>query len=218
MAINKAKTSLGTKVVLIFLIVAFVTSFVSIGAGLFGGGEKGAADTPSASTDPLSSINERHQPTVSGLTTQLQSDPENYDLLVQLGNAYFDWASELRQASQATTSTAGADAPMWISAKDAYARALAIRDDDPATNVDYAITLFYSGETNRAIEVATKVTKAKPDFAQAWFNLGIFNEAIGRPADALAAYKKAVALDAEGAEVGNIGYAKERVTQLEAAN
>ncbi len=216
MAINKAKTSTGTKAVLIFLIVAFVTSFVSIGSGLLSGGT-GGNQTPTSGTDPLASIDARHQPTVSSLTSQLQSDPNNYELLVQLGNTYFDWASELQQASQATTSTAGADGPVWVAAKDAYSRALAVRDDEPGVNIDYAIALFYSGETDRAIEVASSVAETTPDFAPAWFNLGIFSEAVGRSADALTAFKKAVELDPNGSQV-NIGYAKERVTQLEAAN
>lgn len=214
MALNKSQTSVGMKIVLIVLIVAFVASFVSIGAGLFSGGQ--TTTTTPTSTDPLATVNAQYQPTVAALTNSLQSQPESYTALVSLGNTYFDWAAAVQQASQNTTSAVGADQPLWVSAKDAYGRALNVQKGEPSVQVDYAITLFYTGETTAAIKTATTVTKETPDFAPAYFNLGIFNKALGENAKALAAFKKAVELDGEGKQI-NVEYAKTQLQELESA-
>lgn len=215
MAINKAKTSVGTKVVLIVLIVAFVASFISIGAGLFSGGQ--ATGTQPTGTDPLAAVNAQYQPTVAALTSSLQSQPESYTALVSLGNTYFDWAAAVQQASQTTTSAVGADQPLWVSAKDAYSRALEVKKDEPPVTVDYAITLFYTGETTKAVKIATDVTKQTPEFAPAYLNLGIFYRALGQNDEALAAFNQAIKLDPDGKQT-NTEFAKTQVQELKSGN
>ena len=214
MALNKAQTSVGMKVVLILLIVAFVASFVSIGAGLFTGGT--TTTNQPTSTDPLTAINAQYQPTVAALTNTLQSQPESYTALVSLGNTYFDWAASVQQQSQTSTAAVGADQPLWISAKDAYTRALKVEKGEPAVQVDYAITLFYTGDTNNAVAIATTVTKDSPEFAPAWFNLGVFYRALGQNDKAVASFNQALKLDPEGTQI-NAEFAKSQVQELESA-
>lgn len=210
MALNKAQTSMGTKIVLILLIVAFLMSFISIGAGLFGGNAGTGTQT---ATDPISVANQKYQPAVAALTSQLQSEPESYTVLVSLGNTYYDWANELTQASQNNTAAAGNAALSWNAARDNYAKALKVQDDDPNVSTDYAITLYYTGDTNAAITEVNRVIKENPTFAPAYFNLGVFNQALGKNAEAYAAFKKTVDLDAQGQQT-NVAYAKQQVEAL----
>lgn len=209
MALNKAQTSLGVKVILIFLIIAFVASFIPIISGAFSGGNT-QTTTQAGSLD---SINQQYQGTVQSLTTMLQSEPESYTVLVNLGNTYFDWAAQIQQASQTTSSAVGADQPMWVAAKDAYRRAIDVKAGEPTVVVDYAITAYYSGDTNEAIKSAESVAKANPEFAPAQFNLGIFYKALGDNQKALAAYEQYLKLDPKGTQ-GDLNFAKQEIASL----
>lgn len=210
MAIDKRNTPIWMKVVLIILAVVFVFGFVAVAANPFGGPD---ATTPT-STDPLAQINAQYQPTVAALTEQLQGDPENYTNLVSLGNTYFDWAAGTQQIAQQNPQAVGADQPLWIAAKDAYGRAVVIRVDEPPVLVDYAITLFYTGETDKAIEMAGTALEVDADFAPAYFNLGVFHAAKGETDKATAAFSRAVELDPEGQQT-NVEFAKQQLQQLE---
>lgn len=212
MALNKANTSFGVKAVLVLLIVVFVASFIAVGTSGLGGG-KTDTNTPAAN-DPLASIDAQYGPTVQSLTSQLQSDPTSYTALVALGNTYFDWAAQTQQASQNNTSTAGADLPLWNSAKDAYARAVAVKPGESPVVVDYAIASFYTGDTDGAVKLAEQVTKDDADFPPAWFNLGIFYSALQRNDDAVEAFEKYLELDPKGTQGGNPDFAKQQIEQL----
>ena len=212
MAINKAQTPVWMKAVLVVLAIVFVFGFISIGASPFmTDATQQQTTTPAAGS--LDAVNQQFQPTVSALTAQLQSDPESYTVLVSLGNTYFDWAAQLQQASQTTTANVGADQPIWVAAKDAYSRALAVKEGESPVTVDYAITLFYTGETTKAIKTATDVTKADPEFAQAYLNLGIFNKVLGQSEEALANYEKFLELDPDGA-TGNTEFVESEIAAL----
>ena len=80
--------------------------------------------------------------------------------------------------------------PLWLSSKDAYAKAVKIKAGDPAVETDFAIVTFYSGETTAAIVIGERVTKAKPDFSQVWLNLGVFYASSGQTAKAIAAFER----------------------------
>lgn len=215
MALNKAQTSLGVKIVLIMLIVAFVASFIPLFGSVFSSGTDTTNQPGQLST--LETIGQQFQPTVSGLTSQLQSDPESYTVLVSLGNTYFDWAVQVQQASQTDSAAIGADQPLWVAAKDAYRRALAVQAGEPPVAVDYAITLFYTGETNEAVKQAEQVTKDTPDFGPAYFNLGVFYNALSESAKAVAAYEQYLKLDPDGARGGDPAFAKSEVERLKSA-
>lgn len=212
MAIDKRNTPVWMKVVLILLAFVFVFGFVAVAANPFGG----SGTTTPTSADPLAQINAQYQPTVAALTSQLQSDPANYANLVSLGNTYFDWAVATQQAAQQNSQVTGADQPLWVAAKDAYSRAVAIQADEPPVLVDFAITQFYTGETDKAIETANTALEIDENFAPAYFNLGVFYSAKGETDKALASFTRAVELDPEGQQT-NAEFAKQQIEQLGSA-
>lgn len=213
MAIDKSNTPTWVKVTLIVLIVAFVSSFVVIAANPFGSGTTATTNTQTGANS-LSALDQQYQPQVAALTSQLQSQPESYTVLVALGNTYFDWAAGKQQASQTSTAAAGADQPLWIAAKDAYSRALVIRKDESPVRVDYAIAMFYSGDTTGAIAEAEGVIKDDPKFGPAPFNVAIFYRALGQNDKSLAAFQRYLEVDPEGKTGGDPAFAKAQIEEL----
>jgi tetratricopeptide (TPR) repeat protein len=170
------------------------------------------ATTPAATVEQ---VNAQFQPGITALTAIVASDPTSYTANVNLGNAYFDWAQTLstpaQGASQISTAAAAAVGPLWLSSKDAYAKAVKIKPGDPAVETDFAIVTFYSGETTAAIAIGESVTRTKPDFAQVWLNLGVFYSAIGQNAKAIAAFENYVKLDPKGQ---NVSFAQDQIKAL----
>lgn len=210
MAINKANSPVWVKVTLIVLIIAFALSFVIVAANPF----SAPTTDQTAATTTTSESDTQFQGTVAALTSQLQSEPESYTVLVSLGNAYFDWAAQKQQESQTSTSAVGADLPLWSAAKDAYSRAAAINDTEPAVMTDFAITLFYTGDTTNAIKVAEAVLKIDPNFSPAHFNLAIFYQATGENDKAIASFEEYLKLDPNGENGGSPDYAKQQISAL----
>ncbi len=156
------------KVVLIILIVAFVSMFVGTGiSGLF---TSTGSQSTTQTADPVQQINSQYQPQVDALAAVVASQPTSYTALVNLGNAYMDWSSALLQSSQNAT----APAMQFLGARNAYQQALKIKKDDPQVLGDYAVVLYYSGETTSAIAAGQEAVKIDPKLATAWFNLGNF--------------------------------------------
>jgi len=106
---------------------------------------------------------------------------------------------------------------LWISAKDTYAKAIKIKPGDPALTIDYAIATFYSGDTAGAIAIAVPISESNPTFAQAWLNLGVFYQASGESAKAIAAFSEYLKLDPTGKQ-GNADFAKEQLDILKKAS
>jgi len=216
-AINKSNSPAWVKVTLIVLIVAFVASFVVIAANPFGAGTPANTGEATGTAGAASAADTQYQGQVAALTTQLQSDPQNYATLVSLGNTYFDWAAAKQQEAQSAPSRAGGDLPLWIAAKDAYSRAIAIQGNESPVSVDYAIASFYSGDTTTAIATAEGVVKSDPTFGPAPFNLGIFYQSLGENEKALTAFESYLEIDPTGKTGGNPDFAKQQVTALKSA-
>lgn len=212
MALDKSRTSLGVKIVLVMVAVSMVAYLVPTLFGLFSS-TGSSADSASGTTDASAQIAQKYTARVAANDERLRSDPATYAVLVDQGNAYFDWGMDVVQAAESNQALRGADAPMWVAAKQFYERALAVDSKDPNVNVDFAIATFYSGDPAKAVVIATDVTKKQPDFAPAWFNLGVFYAGLNEPAKAYAAFQKSIDLDPEGKNT-NIAYAKEQLEAL----
>ena len=214
MGINKSSTTLSMKIIISLLIIAFVSMFLYGGIAslieLFKGNPNQQAST---ATDPVAAATQSYQPKIEALGALVESEPTSYTPLVNLGNAYFDWALELGKASKTSTAAVAAMGPLWNSAKDAYGRAVKVQPGDPSVTIDYAIATYYSGDATSAISIAEPVTKSNPTFALAWMNLGQFYESVGQPTQAIAAYQQYLKLDPDGKQ-GDAGFAKTRVTEL----
>jgi tetratricopeptide (TPR) repeat protein len=214
-AIDKSRTSLGVKVVLVLVALAMVSYLVPSLFGLFGSSGS-SSTTNTASGDVLGQIAQKYTATVAANDAALRSEPTSYTVLVSQGNTYFDWGMAVIQAAGSNQALQGTEQPMWLAARQFYERAVAIQKE-PAVSVDLAIAYFYSGETTKAIGVAGTVSKEQPDFAPAWFNLGVFYANQGDNAKAIAAFEKSLVLDPQGKNT-NKDYATQQLAALKGSS
>ncbi|MEW5806708.1 MAG: tetratricopeptide repeat protein [Acidobacteriota bacterium] len=107
-----------------------------------------------------SSISEMQQPPehidimqeIESLKKLLQQDPSNYAALVRLGNLYFD-------------------AVKFPQAIEYYAKAIAIKDDDPNVFTDLGICYRNTGDPRKAIEFFEKANQKDPSHWQSLYNI-----------------------------------------------
>ena len=216
MALNKAKTSVWVKTLIVVLIVAFISMFMYSGiSGLFDLFKNSGSSTPTSTVDPVTAINQEKQPTVDALKQLAASEPTSYTAQVNLANAIYDWAQALSRPasgqSQLTTAAMVAAAQQWSNARAAYDAATKLKAYDPSVQTDRSIATFYSGDATAAVKIVRTVTTKTPTFAPAWLNLAVFYDQAGNSLQALVAYKKYVALDPKGS---NVSYAQQRIKAL----
>ncbi len=114
---------------------------------------------------------------INQMETLLADDPDNLDILVSLGNAYYDINEPQRSIEY-------------------YERALAIMPDAPHVLVDCGAMYRQLGQAEKAIELFRKAIEIDPQLPQAYFNLGAVlrmeqDDAVG----AALAWKKYLELD-----------------------
>ena len=210
MAIDKKRTSVWMKTVLIFVAVAFVASIVL--PAFIGWGDPSPQDSGASETGlVLEQIAASHAPAIAAGTAQLDASPEDYDVLANLGNTYYDWGFQIVNA---LGQGSGYDLPMWVSATVYYERALAVQPGDPNVQVDMAIAYFYAGDTARAIEVAEAVFEESPEFAPAYYNASIFYRTAGRIDEAVTVLERYLELEPEGSSADA---ARQMLSELEGA-
>ena len=218
MSINKSNTSTGMKIVIIILIVAFVLLFSYGGIAGFVdlfSNKNQVANTPTV--DPVTAIKNQFDSRISAFDNALASAPTSYTLLVNSANAHFDYAQQLSKASQTATAAMAPAIEQWSLARDAFAKAVKVRKPlENSVGVDYSITLFYSGDTTSAIKAAVAVRQADPNYAPAYYNLGIFYQAARNPTFAIAAFQRYLALDPKGT-IGSPDYARQQLQSLGAS-
>lgn len=88
------------------------------------------------------------------LLAKLQSDPSNPDLLVSLGNLYYD-------------------AQQYPSAIGYYTRALSLRPADPDVRTDMGTAYWYMGSADQAIIEFNRALTDRPNNPNTLFNLGL---------------------------------------------
>jgi tetratricopeptide (TPR) repeat protein len=216
MAMNKSRTSTTTKVLIIILIVALVGGVLLAGTGgimgLFGGGNPAGQTTagqPAATS--YEGIAAKHQPNIQANQAAVASNPKNYQLLVTLGNGYFDWALEVQ--SQPSLAQQGLHIPLWTTSAGFYERALAsTKTLDPPVATDLSVAYHYGGQNPKAIALITKVLKADPTLPQAVINAGQFYESAAQTATAVSYYRKLTTL--KGADPQSVTFAKSRIAEL----
>jgi tetratricopeptide (TPR) repeat protein len=219
MAINKSHTTPFVKGVIIAIAFLFILAMVAAAFSGLGGTYSGtptASQTASQSTTAtVAALAQAAQPAIQAREASLTADPKNYALLVQQGQAYFDWAQSVLQATQAQLQASpGAprqDTPYWKLAIPYYRRALSIKTGDPNVMTDYSTALFYSGDTTTAISVGVAVQSLVPTFTPVAFNLGIYYESTGQNAKAKAAFQDYLRLAPNGP---NAAAAKQELTKL----
>ena len=139
-----------------------------------GGGLPGAAPgaMPTGPALPSAEVQAR----ITQLEATLLADPKNHDAWVALGNDYFD----SHQAQKAV---------------DAYAKALALKPEDPDVLTDQGVMYRHLGQFDKALASFQKANKAQPTHIQSLFNMGIVYSAdLHKPAEAAKAFNKVIAL------------------------
>ena len=213
MSLNKSNTSPFMKIVIIVIIISMVMLFLA-------GGVTGiiALFQPSPQTakvDPIVALRTQYDPQIQALTTVLASEPTSYTLLVNLANAHLSYAQELQNlTSEQSTAALEPLGQQLTLARDTNAKAVKANQKPESPGlVDFAITTYYSGDATAAVKIAEGVIKKDPTFAAAFYNLGIFYEAVNQKDLAISAYQKYVTLDLTG-QNGNMDYALAQLKAL----
>lgn len=132
-----------------------------------------------------------------------------YDELVKRANDQLDSGYQLLQQSKDPAFSADA-VPYFQAADKVYAAAWKKQSNDPNVATDWSYTIFYSGDTQRAITKTQEIVARWPDFQPAYHHRGLFlwmaaMNAFGKQggtaegqklaAEAKSALEKAVSLD-----------------------
>lgn len=124
--------------------------------------------TGSIPTEFQNLLSEQQQRALQALTT-LETEPEDAEALLAMGNFYFDAVTNAQQAGDRSSvvqySRQGAKY---------YDRYLQVETGDNDARADMASLLFYAGQTDRAIQQVGTVLEDDPNHVNGNFNLGIF--------------------------------------------
>lgn len=134
MAVNKSATPMWMRVVIVIVALSFVGMLIPVVFAGFGGGGSGAADE----TELFES---KYQPRVDSALAAVKTNPQNPDIVAQVGHAYYEWAAEIFQSGQQTAAI-----PIWKSAVSYYDQALALRPDDDIVLGNKAFALYYAAD------------------------------------------------------------------------
>ncbi len=91
---------------------------------------------------------------VVALEQASRDDPNNADVKIQVGNAYYD-AGQYQKAAQA------------------YEDSLRLRPENPGVETDLATCYHELGQDDKALSILDHVLQYQPNFPQALFNKGI---------------------------------------------
>lgn len=204
MAIDKSRTSPLMKAGIITLAALFVLGIGGAGLASLGSCSSapllpGGATTATTSTESTQTIAAKYAATVQALDASLTVEPKNYSLLLEQADTYFSWASDVQQTLPSTETPLAN--PLWATARGYYARAVSVVATDATTFGDYAITLFYSGETTAAITAGEKARTLDPKLTQNLYNLGNYYATAGETTAAISAFKAYISADASGSLV-----------------
>jgi len=123
---------------------------------------------------PLHSA-EAVRPFAAPMLTLLEKDPRNFDLLVSLGNLYYD-------------------NHVYPEAIEYYTRALAEMPDDVHVRTDLGTAYWYSGSAEKAVAEYERSLAILPNHPQTLFNLGIVRlQGLKDPAGAVRAWEQLLA-------------------------
>ena len=148
---------------------------------------------------------------VADLESQLESDPENAETLLATARACSSWGSSVMMlAADDEEATHGTE--LMQRAVDYYDRYLEFENASDA-RTERAMCEYYLGDTETATADLEAVTTDDPEYAPAWYDLGLLYEGQGMSDEALAAYQKAVELDPDD-EQGVGSNAQSRIDEL----
>lgn len=130
---------------------------------------------------------------VDDLESQLEEDPENAETLLATARACSSWGTSVMMLA-ATDDEASHGTELVQRAIGYYDRYLAL-DNASDARVERAMCEYYLGDAETATADLEAVTTDDPEYAPAWYDLGLLYEGQGLTDEARAAYQKAVELD-----------------------
>ena len=216
MAINKARTSLPMKIMIIALAVVMAL-FILLPTltGLFNQSaatSNQASSTTTSTAGSAEQIAQEYTGTVAAYDAMLKKNPKDYTILVSEGNTYFDWAIKVQQTPALATQQT--QIPLWKKASGFYERALAATKTlDPQVATDLSTTYHYTGQDQKAIALIKRVLAVAPNLPQAVLNAGIFYESVSDTATAIATYTRYQSL--QGATPDSLTFVKQRLAGLQ---
>jgi tetratricopeptide (TPR) repeat protein len=211
MAIDKSRTSAGMKAIVIVIIAAFVLFVAFTALASLDSSSTGSQNTATDTINPqLDQFAVNAQSVIAQAQQTLAKKPKDYTSLKTIGDAYSDWAFNVKKVSPSS----GLDVLLFQQAIAYYQRALALKPSVSAVRTDMAVAQFSSNETAAALATIDSVRARDPKFAPAAFNAGIFYGSLGQNAKALSAFDAYLKLEPTGTNAQN---AKDFITQLKAA-
>jgi cytochrome c-type biogenesis protein CcmH/NrfG len=121
----------------------------------FAADQGASGSNPSAGEQPTAEQMKKMADTQAApLLQQLQADPKNADLLVKVGNVYYD-------------------TQQYLPAIDYYQRALKAQPANTSVRTDLATAIWYTGDADAAIAEFNKALAYEPNKANTLFNLGV---------------------------------------------
>ena len=151
---------------------------------------------------------------VADLESQLEEDPENAETLLATARACSSWGTSVMMLA-ATDDEASHGTELVQRAIGYYDRYLAL-DNASDARVERAMCEYYLGDAETATADLEAVTTDDPEYAPAWYDLGLLYEGQGLTDEARAAYQKAVELDPDD-EQGVGTNARSRIDALTGA-
>lgn len=162
--------------------------------GTSGTGTSTGATSSSSQLSSVDEVNATYGKAEQQLQAQYDADQTNPSALLNLANGYFDWGTAVMNVAKTDADNQHV--------KDLFQKAIGLYDQyltknpgSKSVEVDRAISIFYTGDTDKAIQTLESFVKGDASFGPAWANLGMFYEKAGRTDDAKAAYEKAIQAD-----------------------
>jgi cytochrome c-type biogenesis protein CcmH/NrfG len=139
-------------------LVAVLILALGVAVGyLFRGSSSGAASATSINANAPSATSQsqtRGDAAIQPLLDRLRQDSNNPQLLVNIGNQYYDNHD-------------------WSKAVEYYRRSLQIEPEDVDVRTDMGTAIWYGGDPQGAIREYEAALEFQPDYPQTLFNMGI---------------------------------------------
>jgi len=142
--------------------------------------------SPAIPPAPVAQAGPDYSLKISELKRQLQNNPYDVDLLVQLGNTYFD-------------------SNLYPESIEVYERALALSPGDPNVLTDMGVMYRRNGQPGKAVRSFREAASISPTHPQSRMNLGVvlFYD-LGDAAGAKAALEDFLRVTGDSPEAGNV--------------
>lgn len=153
------------KVPLTILAIALAVFAAVVAVAIYSQGRATTGDLP---TEFKSLLSTSQQTALEALTT-LQRNPKDPEALLNMGNFYFTQASDALASGDRASEIQYSKSGIRY-----YERYLQLNSKDNDARADMASLLFYSGQTDLAIQEVGRVLESDPNHVNANYNLGIF--------------------------------------------